>query len=678
MSVTRDPLLTPFRIKNLVLRNRMVSTSHEPGYGEDGMPTERYRAYHVEKARGGVGLTMIGGSSVVSVDSPPSFGNLHLYSDEIVPWLRQLSDEVHAEGAAVMCQITHLGHRTSNYTESWLPTVSVGNLREPAHRAFTKQAEIADLERIAADYAAGAARCEAGGLDGIEIQAYGHLLDSFWSPALNNRTDDYGGSFDNRMRFPLQVIAAIRAAVSDEFVVGIRMAVDEQLPGGVDEDEGLAIAQVVVDAGIDFISVIRGHIATESGLSDVIPPMGEASAPHLDLAARVKRKIDVPIMHAAKIADVATARHAIDDGLLDLVGMTRALIADPHLVAKIEAGQEERIRPCVGASLCIDAAYIGEPASCIHNPSTGRELRLPHRISAAPQAKNTVVVGAGPAGLEAARVLAERGHHVTVFEAAPGPGGQLRLASRVQRRRDLIGIVDWRVAECTRAGVRFQFNHLVEADELRGPDTDVVIIATGECRTPISWTSGRIWCTTRGTSSPVPCSRPVRCWSTTTTAGIPAWTSWSCWPSAAQVEWASPERTVAVDVGSVNAPPYLRTMLNHDVRISLMHRLVGVERDGDALLATFTSDPIRRSFTRRFDHVVVEHGTLPNAELYEQLKPHSTNEGEIDYTKLLDRTPQDRLRNEDGRFQLFRIGDAVSSRNVHAAVLDAFRLCSAV
>ncbi|WP_190812694.1 NADH:flavin oxidoreductase [Saccharopolyspora pogona] len=679
MSVTRDPLLTPFRIKNLVLRNRIVSTSHEPGYGEDGMPTERYRAYHVEKARGGVGLTMIGGSSVVSVDSPPSFGNLHLYSDEIVPWLRQLSDEVHAEGAAVMCQITHLGHRTSNYTESWLPTVSVGNLREPAHRAFTKQAEIADLERIAADYAAAAARCEAGGLDGIEIQAYGHLLDSFWSPALNNRTDDYGGSFDNRMRFPLQVIAAIRAAVSDEFVVGIRMAVDEQLPGGVDEDEGLAIAQAVVDAGIDFISVIRGHIATESGLSDVIPPMGEASAPHLDLAARVKGKIDVPIMHAAKIADVATARHAIDEGLLDLVGMTRALMADPHLVAKIEAGQEERIRPCVGASLCIDAAYIGEPAYCIHNPSTGRELRLPHRISAAPQAKNAVVVGAGPAGLEAARVLAERGHHVTVFEAAPEPGGQLRLASRVQRRRDLIGIVDWRVAECTRAGVRFKFNHLVEADELRELAPEVVIIATGGVPNTDFLNFGAdlvhdTWDVISGAVLP--------------TGSVLVYDDHGGHPgldvvellagSVAQVEWASPERTVAVDVGSVNAPPYLRTMLNHDVRISLMHRLVGVQRDGDALLATFTSDPIRRSFTRRFDHVVVEHGTLPNAELYEQLKRHSTNEGEIDYAKLLDRSPQDRMRNEDGRFQLFRIGDAVSSRSVHAAVLDAFRLCSAV
>jgi 2,4-dienoyl-CoA reductase-like NADH-dependent reductase (Old Yellow Enzyme family)/thioredoxin reductase len=675
----QDPLLTPFRIKNLTLRNRIVSTSHEPGYGEAGMPTDRYRAYHVEKARGGVGLTMIGGSAIVSVDSPPAFENLHAYSDEIVPWFRRLADEVHEAGAAVMCQITHLGHRTSNYTNSWLPTVSVGNLREPAHRAFTKQAEEADLERIAADYAAAAARCEAGGLDGVEIQAYGHLLDSFWSPALNDRTDSFGGSFANRMRFPLQVIWAIRAAVGADFVVGIRMAVDEQLPGGVDEEEGMAIAQEVVGAGIDFISVIRGHISTESGLSAVIPPMGEPAAPHLDVAARVKRKVDVPVMHAARIADVATARHAIADGLIDLVGMTRALMADPHLVARVERGEEERIRPCVGASMCIDAAYIGEPAHCIHNAATGRELELPHRIAPAPTPRTAVVVGAGPAGLEAARVLAERGHDVTVFEAAAQPGGQLRLAARVPRRRDLIGIVDWRMAECERAGVRFEFNRFVDADEVLRRRPDVVVVATGGTPNTEFLTFGGdlvldAWDVISGAVTP--------------TGSVLVYDDHGGHQGLdvvevlargdAQVEWASPERSIGVEVGSVNAPPYLRTMINDNVRASLLHRLIGVERDGDALLASFTTDPVGEVFTRRVDHVVVEHGTLPNAELYEQLKPNSTNEGEVDYGRLLELAPQSLVRNEKGGFQLFRIGDAVSSRSVHSAVLDAFRLCSAL
>ncbi len=160
----------------------MVSTSHEPAYAVDGMPQDRYRLYHLEKARGGVGLTMIGGSAVVSPDSPPAFGNLLLYRDEVVPWLRRLTDDVHEAGAAVMCQVTHLGRRTSNYSGDWLPVVYPSRLREPAHRAFPKVAEAWDLDRIVRDYADAAVRCRDAGLDGIEIQSYGHLFDALALP----------------------------------------------------------------------------------------------------------------------------------------------------------------------------------------------------------------------------------------------------------------------------------------------------------------------------------------------------------------------------------------------------------------------------------------------------------------------------------------------------------------
>nr|WP_232545929.1 hypothetical protein [Streptomyces antimycoticus] len=217
-----DPLLQPFTIKSLSLRNRVVSTSHEPAFGEEGLPRDRYRMYHLEKARGGVGLTMIGGSAVVSPDSPPSFGNLLLYRDEVVPWFRRLSDDVHAAGAAVMCQVTHLGRRTSNYTGDWLPVLSASPVREPAHRAFPKEAEPWDLDRVVQDYADAAARCEAGGLDGIEIQSYGHFLDSFLSPTTNHRDDAFGGSLAHRMAFPRRVIRAIRSVVGPEFIVAIR------------------------------------------------------------------------------------------------------------------------------------------------------------------------------------------------------------------------------------------------------------------------------------------------------------------------------------------------------------------------------------------------------------------------------------------------------------------------
>ena len=234
-----DPLLQPFRLKNITLRNRVVSTSHEPSYTEDGMPKRRYRLYHEEKAKGGVGLTMMGGSAVVAPDSPAAFGNLHLYKDEIVPWLRELAYGVHEHGAAVMCQITHLGRRTSNYDGDWLPVVAPSAIREPAHRSFPKAAEEWDMDRIVRAYADATARCREAGLDGIELEAYTHLLDSFWSPLTNHRDDEYGmGSLEDRLRFPLRVIRAVREAAGPDFVVGIRMSLDEDMPDGLHCGEG--------------------------------------------------------------------------------------------------------------------------------------------------------------------------------------------------------------------------------------------------------------------------------------------------------------------------------------------------------------------------------------------------------------------------------------------------------
>ena len=227
-----DPLLQPYQLKQLTLRNRIMSTAHEPSYAEDGMPTDRYRLYHVEKAKGGIALTMTAGSAVVAEDSPPAFGNLHAYDDAIVPWLRRLTDECHEHGAAVMIQLTHLGRRTSWSTGDWLPVLAPSPVREPAHRTFPKQAEDWDLDRIVGKYADAAERMQAAGMDGIELEAYGHFMDGFWSPATNRRGDEYDGTLDNRLRFTFQVLEGIRAAVGPEFIVGVRMVADEDWEKG--------------------------------------------------------------------------------------------------------------------------------------------------------------------------------------------------------------------------------------------------------------------------------------------------------------------------------------------------------------------------------------------------------------------------------------------------------------
>ena len=679
MATSTDPLLQPYRLKHLTLRNRIMSTAHEPAYSEDGLPKDRYRLYHVERAKGGIALTVIGGSSVVAEDSPPAFGNLHIYKDEIVPWLRRLADDCHGHGAAVMIQITHLGRRTGWSRADWLPVLAPSPVREPAHRAFPKAAEDWDIDRIVRAYAAAAARARAGGLDGVEIEAYGHLMDQFWSPATNRRQDEYGGGLDRRLRFSLRVIDAVRDAVGPDFVVGVRMVADEDRDKGLSSEEGIEIARRLVATGrIDFLNVIRGHIDTDEGLSHVIPNMGTPAAPHLGFAGEVRAATGFPVFHAARINDVATARHAIADGLLDMVGMTRAHLADPHIARQVMEGRERKIRPCVGAGYCIDRIYEGGEALCIHNPATGREATMPHVVARSDgPARRVVVVGAGPAGLEAARVAAERGHGVVLFEAAPDPGGQVRLAATVARRRELLGIIEWRVERCERLGVEPRFNVYAEADDVLREGPDVVIVATGglpntsfldDAGADLVATS---WAILSGEARP---AREVLLFDDNGAhPGMMA--AEAIAESGARLEIVTPERTLAAEIGGTNYPTYFKAFAEHGVRVTLNERLRAVRRAGNRLRATLFNEYAKASSERLVDQVVVEHGTLPLDELYFALKEGSANRGEVDHRALLAGRPQAIRTNPDGAYRLFRIGDAVSSRNIHAAIYDALRLC---
>jgi 2,4-dienoyl-CoA reductase-like NADH-dependent reductase (Old Yellow Enzyme family)/thioredoxin reductase len=677
MTGTNDPLLQPFRLKHLVLRNRIMSTSHEPAYSEDGMPKDRYRAYHVEKARGGLALTMTAGTAVVSPDSPPAFGNLFAYRDDIVPWLRRMTDEIHEHGAAAMIQISHLGRRTGWGQDDWLPVLAPSPIREPAHRSHPKAAEEWDIDRIVGHYADAAERMQAGGMDGVEIEAYGHLLDQFWSPATNHRTDLYGGSFENRMRFPMRVLRAIRQRVGPDFVVSIRMAVDETLPNGIDTETGLTILRRLAGEGlVDVVNVIRGRIYTDAELSDVIPIHGMAAAPHLDFAGMVRRETGLVVFHAAKIDDVATARHAVREGLVDMIGMTRAHMAEPHLVRKIELGVEHTIRPCVGATYCLDRIYQAGEALCIHNAATGRELTMPHVIEPAAVRRHVVVIGAGPAGLEAARVCAERGHSVTMFEAMPWAGGQIRLAARNPRRKDLLGIVEWRVAELERLGVEVHYDTYADAALVDAQSPDVVIVATGGLpQHPVLEAGDELvveaWDVVGGDARPtgdVVLYDDDGSHSAMTTAEMIA-------RSGARLEIVTPERTVGIDVGGLNLVPYARAFNVTDTRITLNQRVRSVRRVDGRLEVQIGSDHSEHRTTRVVDAVVVDHGVLANDELYHDLVPRSSNGGEVDHDALIHGRPQTVMRNADGRFRLFRIGDAVAGRNIHAAIYDALRLC---
>ena len=674
--MSSDPLLQPYQLKHLTLRNRIMTTSHEPAYPEDGMPKDRYRAYHQERAKAGIALTMTAGSAAVSKDSPPVFNNILAYKDEVVPWIKNLTDACHEHGAAVMIQLTHLGRRTRWDKGDWLPAVTPSHKREPAHRAFVKKIEDWDIARIITDYADAAERMQAGGMDGIELEVFGHLMDQFISPLTNTLEAPYGGTLENRMRFSMDVLRAIRKRVGDDFIVGMRFTVDEAQAGGTTFEDGITVCNTWRDSGmVDFLNVIRGRIHTDPAMTDMIPVQGMKNAPHLDFAGSVRAATGLPTFHAAKIPDVATARHAVSAGLLDMVGMTRAHLADPHIVRKIIEGREDDIRPCVGATYCLDRIYGAGEALCMHNAATGRELTMPHDIPPAKTRKNVVIVGAGPAGLEAARVAAERGHKVTVLEAAADPGGQVRLTAQNPRRREMISIIDWRMSQCAARDVEFRFNTWAEAQDVIALSPDVVIIATGGLPdTEVLETGNDLvvsaWDIIAGDVKP---GQNVLVYDDA--GDHPALQAAEVIAnSGAHVEIMTPDRSFAPEVMAMNLVPYMRALQDKDATFTVTRRLMDVERDGNRLRAIIGTDYSDYRSTATYDQIVVNHGTLPLDDLYFDLKPMSRNLGEVDYDALIAGQPQVIATNPDGAFQLFRIGDAVAARNTHAAIYDALRL----
>lgn len=492
MSITKQKqLLAPLTIGSIEIPNRVVFGAHPTNFAEKNIPGERHLHYYEERARGGAGLIIVEEGYVHESDFPYEYAIL-AYKPEVTEGYRQLTDAVHKYGTKIFAQLGHSGSQADSslsQRELWSPSGFQTDAEVP------KIMEQEDIQAVVRGFVTSSRHVKEAGVDGIELNGgQRSLIRQFMSGLTNHRQDEYGGTLENRLRFVREIIAAIRKEVGRDFPIGLRVTVDEYAPwAGITPEEAEEIVHLLtVDGMLDFFSTSVGSIySTHMTRPSMYVSQGFAA----DYTARIKAVSNLPVMGGGRIVHPEQAESFLEDRKMDFVEMTRAQIADPALVTKYKDNQIGRIRPCIGCNQeCSVYGSLNRKISCIHNAAAGYEKELGASvIKPSRNKKKVMVIGGGPAGLEAARIAAIRGHHVSVYDGAGKLGGQVNTAMKGPGREEIAGVVRYLENELRHLGVDIYLNTYVDKKQVVSAAADTVILATGSVhRLPHEYEGGSL------------------------------------------------------------------------------------------------------------------------------------------------------------------------------------------
>ena len=646
-------LFSPVQIGSVTAKNRIVSSGHDTVLADDGRIGDRLIAYHQARAKGGAGVIVL---QVAGVHQSAKYSSSILMADtdDCIPGYRAMVDAIRPHGTVLFGQLFHDGREMMESQDGSL-AVALAPSAVPNERfhVMPRAMPVPLIEEIVACYGSAARRLQTAGLDGVEIVAsHGYLPAQFLNPRVNLRHDQYGGTPENRLRFLREVITSVRDSVGGDFVVGLRVSASEETDDGLTADEMLDALRALDDDGaLNYVSVVAGTSATITGSDHIAPPMSFPPAYVAPLSAEVKKAVSVPVMVAGRINQPHEGEQVVASGQADLVAMTRALICDPLIAAKAEKGLVDEIRACIGCNqACIGHFHAGYPISCIQHPETGRELTYGIRRPAS-AAKDVMVVGGGVGGMKAAVVAAERGHRVTLYEAARRPGGQVLLAEQLPGRAEFGGAVTNLLSEIDRYGVKVVTGRRVDAALVLDQRPDAVVVATGATpRTPPlelmdDPTVLTAWDVINGAS--VPSGRVV----------VADWRcDWIGLGVAQQLAQQGHKVTLAVDgyMAGQRVQQYVRD-----------------EMTKQALVAGVEIVTLVRIYGADADSVYLQHALTGEPVVVDDVSALVLSQGHDAVTDLLDA-----LADYPG--EVHAVGDCLSPRTVEEAVLEGLQVASAL